>query len=134
MCSVASQQFLSFPKCSSQARVPPNSLPFLLGDLGREEGGGGERRWDGEGVAGGLGLHKSGSSGERLGGLGAAGKRVIGCDLQSACQFRGHTAGRGSGRRRGLPERLVRPTDSMKPLGVLSAFRSFLETSHSPSV
>lgn len=90
-------------------------------------GGGGE-------LAGGLGLHKSESACERLGGLGAAGKCVIGCDLQSARQFRGHTAGRGSGRRRGLPEPLVRPTDSMKPLGVLSAFRSFLETSHSPSV
>lgn len=45
-------------------------------------------------MAGGLGLQKSGSSRERLGGLKAAGRPVIGYDLQSACQFRGHR-GRG---------------------------------------
>jgi hypothetical protein len=68
---------------------------------------------------------KSGSSRERLGGFKAAGRPVIGYDLQSACQFLGHTGGGRSGRRRGLREPLVQPTHSMKPLGVLSAFGFF---------
>lgn len=68
------------------------------------------------------------------GGLGAAGRLVIGCDLQSACQFRGHTGGGGVGGGGGLPAPLVRPTDSMNSLGVLSALSSFLEASHLPSV
>lgn len=76
-------------------------------------------------MAGGLGLQKSGSSRERLGGLKPAGRPVIGYDLQLACQFRGHTGGGGSGRRRGLREPLVQPTHSMKPLGVLRAFCFF---------
>lgn len=76
-------------------------------------------------MAGGRDLQKSGSSRERLGGLKAAGRPVIGYDLQSTCQFRGHPGGGGSGRGRGLRKPLVQPTHSMKPLGVLSAFSFF---------